>query len=60
MTERAAVATLLHTVDFLTLKQQRLMTEALVSASDEDVHSMGVFLAAYIQAESDDLQRLKA
>ncbi|MEK7183325.1 MAG: hypothetical protein AAB776_01680 [Patescibacteria group bacterium] len=60
MTERDAVATLLRTVDFLTPKQQRLMTEALVSASDEDVHSIGVFLAAYVRAEAEDLKRLNA
>lgn len=56
MSEREAVAELLATVDFLTLKQQRLMIEALPTMSDEDIHSIGVFLATYLQAEAADLK----
>lgn len=57
MTDRQAVEKMITNVDFLTLKQQTAMKAALASVSDDDIHAIGTFLAAYLKAEAKELEK---
>ena len=55
MNDREALVTLVNAADFLSEKDKRRFTEAVVQMPDDDVRSMGVFLRAYLTSETQDL-----